>query len=134
MNARHPKLQRLQRWLDTGEPCRLSRHIERCVHCQEILEEFSALGEGLVADLQAATSPPVDLKERTHGGVDLRLRNEAALGSLVDLFAIGFDFARTILDLDLDPDLGPGTGPDPTSGDEPHDGELPADQSEGGEA
>ena len=73
-----------------------------------------------VADLQAATDPPEDLTERTHGGVDIRLRNEAAFGSFVDLFAIGFDFARTILDPELTP------------GDEAHDGDGSADQTDGG--
>lgn len=120
MSARHPNRQRLQRWLDTGEPRRLSKHIERCAHCQDVLEEVSALDEGLVADLQAATDPPEDLTERTHGGVDIRLRNEAAFGAFVDLFAIGFDFARTILDPELTP------------GDEAHDGDGSADQSDGG--
>ncbi|MEM7139487.1 MAG: hypothetical protein AAF548_00540 [Actinomycetota bacterium] len=128
MSARHPKPQRLQRWLDTGEPRRLSRHIERCAHCQETLDNLSALDEGLVADLQAATTPPEDLTERTHGGVDVRLRNEAAVGSFIDLFAIGFDFARTILDPDLDPE----TDLEITGGDRPHDRGDAADQSDGG--
>lgn len=121
MNARHPTRQRLQRWLGTGEPRRLSKHIERCAHCQEVLDMLSALDEDLVADLQAATNPPVDLRERTHGGVDIRLRNEAAFGAFVDLFAIGFDVARTILDPELTP------------GDDPHEGRAGADESDGGE-
>ena len=120
MSARHPSRQRLQRWLDTGEPRRLSKHIERCAHCQNLLEEVSALDADLVADLQAATNPPEDLTERTHGGVDVRLRNEAAFGSFIDLFTIGFDFARTILDPELTP------------GGEPHDATDSADQSDGG--
>jgi len=122
MSSRHPKRQRLQRWLDTGETRRVSNHIDRCEHCQEVLEELSALDEGLVADLQAATTPPDDLRERTHGGVDLRLRNEAAFGSLLDLFTIGWDFTRLILDPEL------------TDGDEPHDGSRSADDIDGGTA
>ena len=98
MSARHPKRQRLQRWLDTGEPRRVSHHIERCRHCQEQLEELSALDEELVADLQAATSPPHDLRERTHGGVGVRLHEEAVFGAFIDLFAIGWDFTRAVLD------------------------------------
>lgn len=117
MSARHPTRRRLQRWLDTGEPRRLSKHIERCSRCQELLDEVSALDEELVADLQAATRPPEDLTERTHGGVDTRLRNEAVFGAFVDLFAVGFDFVRTILDTDRAP------------GGEPHDDGPAADQS-----
>lgn len=101
MTARHPTRRRLQRWLDTGEPRRVSRHIERCPQCQEQLEELSRLDEDLVADLQAATDPPEDLRARTYGGVDVRLHNEAVLGAFIDLFAIGWDFTRAVLDPDL---------------------------------
>ena len=100
MSARHPSRQRLQRWLETGETRRVANHIDTCAHCQEVLEEISALDEGLVADLQTATTPPDDLRERTHGGVDSRLRDEAAFGAFLDLFTIGWDVARTVLDAD----------------------------------
>jgi hypothetical protein len=120
MSARHPNFQRLQRWLDTGGPRRVSNHIERCDHCQELLENLSALDEGMVADLQAATSPPDDLRERTHGGVDVRLRNEAAFGAFLDLFTIGWDLLRTVLDPEL------------TEGEETHDGDGAADDIDGG--
>jgi hypothetical protein len=122
MNARHPNRRRLQRWLETGDTRRVTKHIERCSVCQETMEELSALDEKLVADLQAATSPPADLRERTHGGVDMRLRNEAAVGAFLDLFTLGWDFARTVVDPEL------------THGDGPHDDTDPADHSNGGEA
>ena len=120
MSARHPKRQRLQRWLDTGGPHRVSRHIERCPQCQEQLEELTALDEELVADLQAATSPPHDLRERTHGGVDVRLHEEAVFGSFIDLFTIGWDFTRSVLD------------PEFTGRGETHHGQAPADETDGG--
>ncbi len=119
MNARHPNRRRLQRWLDTGEPRRVSNHIESCAHCQEILEELSALDEDIVADLQAATTPPADLRERTHGAVDGRLRDEAALGAFLDLFTIGWDVVRCVVDPE-------------TEGGGPHDDGSAADGSEGG--
>lgn len=125
MNARHPNRQRLQRWLETGDTRRVSNHIERCLHCQELLEEISALDEGLVADLQAATTPPDDLRERTHGGVDLRLRNEAVFGSFLDLFTIGWDVARCLVDPDT-------VDPDATEGERPHDPPAAADDTDGG--
>ncbi len=120
MSARHPKPQRLQRWLDTGEPRRVSNHIEGCLDCQALLETLSELDEGLVADLQAATTPPDDLRERTQGGVDVRLRNEAALGAFLDLFAIGWDVTRAILDPEL------------TEGDDAHGAAPSADDTDGG--
>ena len=138
MSARHPKRQRLQRWLETGETRRVSNHIERCDHCQEILEEISALDEGLVADLQAATTPPGDLRERTQGGVDVRLRNEAAFGAFLDLFAISWDVARVLVDpgaVDpntVDPNTVELNAVDPTAGDGPHDDGPAADDTDGG--
>ncbi|MEQ8843186.1 MAG: hypothetical protein RIB98_19590 [Acidimicrobiales bacterium] len=119
MSARHPNPQRLQRWLDTGEPRRVSNHIEGCLRCQEQLEKLSELDEEMVADLQAATTPPDDLRERTHGGMDVRLRNEAAFGAFLDLFAIGWDVARSILDPEL------------TEGDDPHGAAPAADDADG---
>ena len=102
MTTRHPSRRRLQRWLDTGETRRVSQHIEECEQCQAALEELSALDEDMVADLQAATTPPEDLHERTHGGVDARLRNEAALVAFADLFAIAWDVTRMLVDPDTE--------------------------------
>ena len=119
MSPRHPSRQRLLRWLDTGEPRRVERHVDECPACQAVLEDLSALGDDLVADLQAATRPPDDLTARTHGGVDGRLRDEAAFGAFLDLFAVGWDVARTILD--------PTTVRDPA-----HAADDPADESDGG--
>lgn len=98
MTTRHPSRPRLQRWLDTGNPRRVANHIETCEHCQEILEDLSALDESTVADLQAATTPPEDLRERTTDGVDARLRDEAALVAFGDLFAIGWDVVRHVVE------------------------------------
>lgn len=139
MTARHPNRQRLQRWLETGETRRVSQHIDECDHCQEVLEEISALDEGLVADLQTATAPPDDLRARTHGGVDNRLRNEAAFGLFLDLFTIGWDVARTVLDVDTNKALltepllvePVPIEPVPTDGDGPYDGATDADQDNG---
>ncbi len=119
MSPRHPSHQRLQRWLDTGEPRRVERHVDECPDCQATLDELSALGDDVVADLHAATRPPDDLAARTQGGVDGRLRDEAAVGAFLDLFAVGWDVARTILD--------PTTVGDPAHGDD-----TPADQTDGG--
>ncbi|MEZ5166349.1 MAG: hypothetical protein R2695_07595 [Acidimicrobiales bacterium] len=120
MTTRHPNRRRLQRWLDTGETRRVASHIEDCARCQEILETLSALDETMVADLEAATTPPEDLRERTHGGVDVRLRDEAATGAFLDLFTIGWDVIRFVLD------------PDTTERDGPHDRRLDADEDPGG--
>ncbi len=129
MTARHPNRQRLQRWLETGETRRVSQHIDECAHCQEVLEEISALDEGLVADLQTATAPPDDLRARTHGGVDIRLRNEAALGVFLDLFTIGWDVVRTVID--ADPSSPSPTDRTATDGGDPHGIVTDADQDNG---
>jgi len=98
MRSRHPSRQRLQRWLETGEPRRVDLHVETCEHCQAVLDELSELDEAVVAELQSAVTPPADLGERTNLGVDDRLRNEAAAGAFMDLFTIGWDVMRHVLD------------------------------------
>ena len=116
---RHPSRQRLQRWLDTGETRRVDAHIAECEHCQAILEELSELDDATVADLQTAVTPPADLTDRTNTGVDERLRDEAAAGAFLDLFTIGWDVMRAVLD--------------PTTDSEsPHDDPLDADDPVGG--
>jgi hypothetical protein len=112
MRTRHPSRQRLQRWLETGESRRVDRHVDECAVCQETLDALSALDEDLVADLQAATTPPADIAERTHGGVDSRLRDEAAFAAFLDLFAVGWEVARCVLDPTTDGDEAHGSGTD----------------------
>ena len=119
MRSRHPSRQRLQRWLETGETRRVEAHIDSCERCQAILEELSELDEGVVAGLQTAITPPDDLGDRTNEGVDERLRNEAAAGAFLDLFTIGWDVLRTVLDPATDRET-------------PHDAGADADEPTGG--
>lgn len=95
---RHPSRRRLQQWLAGGAPRRVDRHVAGCDPCQTVLEELSALDDDLVADLHDTVSPPADLADRTTGGVEERLRDEAALGTFLDLFSIGWAVARTVVD------------------------------------
>ena len=39
MTPRHPSRRRLQRWLDTGDPPRVSRHVDQCEECQMLLDD-----------------------------------------------------------------------------------------------
>ncbi|MEM8708745.1 MAG: zf-HC2 domain-containing protein [Actinomycetota bacterium] len=119
MSPRHPSRQRLQRWLDTGETRRVEAHIDTCEHCQAILEELSELDDSVVADLQTAVAAPDDLTDRTNTGVDERLRDEAATGAFLDLFTIGWEVMRAVID--------------PTTEREtPHPDETDADETDGG--
>jgi len=131
MISRHPSRQRLQRWLDTGaihrSTRRTERHVDDCQDCQSTLEELTELDEGLVADLQMATAPPADLTTRINEGVDDRLRNAAAIGAFLDLFTIGWDVTRTILDPTNEVAREPAT-----EGDITHDTPGSADESDGG--
>lgn len=104
-SRRHPSRRLLQRWLTGDAPRRVERHVDECEQCQVLLEELSALDDELVADLHQAVSPPEDLVDRTAGGVEERLRDEAALGAFLDLFAIGWSVTRAIVDPEahLDP-------------------------------
>lgn len=116
---RHPSRRQLQRWLETGKPKRVEAHVAECELCQAILEELSQLDDEVVADLHTVITPPEDLADRTNIGVDQRLRDEAAAGAFVDLFTIGWEVMRAVLD--------PTTDRDPA-----HDGDDPADDPVGG--
>ncbi len=119
MRSRHPSRQRLERWLKKGETRAVQSHIDSCERCQTILESLSALEEDVVADLQTAIAPPNDLGERTNEGVDERLRNEAAAGAFLDLFAIGWDVMRAVVE-------------PATKTETPHDDGASADEPTGG--
>ena len=119
MGVRHPSRRRLQRWLQTGELRRVEAHIDSCERCQTVLDSLSELDERVVASLESATSPPPDLLERTTGGVEERLRNEASAGAFLDLFTIGWTTVHAVLD------------PTPDRG-SPHDGAANADETMGG--
>ena len=96
--GRHPTRRRLQQWL-TGDASRhVDRHVDECERCQALLEELSALDDDLVADLHEAVTPPADLADRTADRVGERLRDEAALGAFLDLFAIGWATTRAVVD------------------------------------
>lgn len=84
-----------------------------------MLDSLSKLDERVVASLESATSPPPDLLERTTGGVEERLRNEASAGAFLDLFTIGWTTVHAVLD------------PTPDRG-SPHDGAANADETMGG--
>jgi hypothetical protein len=98
--GRHPSRRRMHQWLAGNAPRRIDRHVEACERCQSLLEQLSALDDELVADLHDAVAPPADLEARTTDGVGERLRDEAALGAFLDLFAVGWLATRTIVDPD----------------------------------
>jgi len=92
------------KWLETGGPGRVDRHIAGCDHCQDQLDKLSQLDDSTIEVLVAATEPPSDLNERVSDGVDSRLRDEAAAGAFADLFAIGWDLLRCVIDPDPEVD------------------------------
>ena len=128
---RHPARRRLQQWLAGEAPRRVDRHVEECDICQAALEELSSLDAELVSDLGDAFTPPEDLTDRTTDGVHERLRDEAAFAVFLDLFAIGWDMARAMIDPDAD-DPSERDSSSATDRGEPHGRTSPADQ-DGGE-
>lgn len=98
MTTRHPPDEVLVRWLETGRPRRVGRHVEDCDECMERLDVVSDLDGGLITGLQSASAPPADLHARTTGGVSDRLAAEEALSSVLDLFTVPWRTAASILD------------------------------------
>ena len=102
--SRHPTQPELQRWLESGESPRVSKHVGSCDRCMEALERLSDLDDAMVADLGTALAPPADVELRTARQVDKRLRDEAAITTFIDLFTLGWFATRTILDIEEDSD------------------------------
>lgn len=98
MTTRHPPDEVLVRWLETGRPRRVGRHIEECDVCMERLEDVSDLDGGVLTGLESASAPPADLHARTAGGVSDRLAAEEALSTVLDLFTVPWRTASSILD------------------------------------
>ena len=96
MWRRHPDPLRLQAWLEQGDPQRVGRHVDRCERCMAALEELSDLDDTIVADLAEVLAPPRGFEDHTSSQLERRLRNEDALMTFLDLFAAGWDVARTI--------------------------------------
>jgi hypothetical protein len=96
MWRRHPNATRLQAWLDHGDPSRVGRHVDRCDRCLAALEELSDLDDSIVADIAEVLAPPHGIEDHTSTQLERRLRNEDALMTFFDLFAAGWDVARTI--------------------------------------
>lgn len=96
--SRHPNDDVLARWLESGKPARVARHIESCDPCLERLDALSVLADGVRSGLDDASAPPVDLHARTAGGVHGRLAAEEAAAAFVELFALPWRTAAAILD------------------------------------
>lgn len=97
-DTRHPRDDLLLRWLESGRPRRVGRHVEECDVCMARLEAVSDLDGGLLSDLESASAPPSDLHTRTTGEVADRLAAEEALASVLELFAVPWRTATSILD------------------------------------
>jgi hypothetical protein len=94
--SRHPNAARLQAWLETGEPNRVGRHVAECERCMASVEELSLFDDSLRADIAEVWAPPSDVEDRTAQQLQRRLRNEEALLTFVDLFAVGWDAVRLV--------------------------------------
>ena len=135
---RHPNAARLQAWLETGEPNRVGRHVAECERCMTSVEELSLFDDSLRADIAEVWAPPSDVEDRTAQQLQRRLRNEEALLTFVDLFAVGWDAIRLVFhpeeEFDRTPDDPGDTEVDTRAADEsaarPQDRGARADGSE----
>jgi hypothetical protein len=118
---RHPNAARLQAWLETGEPNRVGRHVAECDRCMTSVEELSLFDDSLRADIAEVWAPPSDVEDRTAQQLQRRLRNEEALLTFVDLFAVGWDAIRLVFHPEDEEHDG---------AEEPHDRGARADGSE----
>lgn len=118
--SRHPTDPRLMRWLESGRPRRVGRHVEACDTCLERVEVVSDLDGGLRSELESASAPPEDLHRRTTGGVQGRLAAEDSLVAWLELFSVPWQTAATLMEIDP---LTPQRGDTPPGRTDRHDAE-----------
>ncbi len=94
----HPGADDLRRWLETEKPERVGEHVIGCDECMTYLETITDLENDLVTTLNRAWSPPMGIEQRTATGVEQRIRREETMLGFLDLFAIGGDVFRTLID------------------------------------
>jgi len=94
--TRHPSAAALDRWLVTGRPGRVDRHVAGCDECAAALEARSELVPEMRAGLAAATAPPDDLGGRTDEAVRERIAADDALAVVLELFLLPLEVAGTI--------------------------------------
>lgn len=94
----HPSDEVLGLWLETAKPSRVGRHLEECDRCLDRLDELSDLGGGLRSELDSVSAPPIDLRERTTGGVRERLAAEEAAAAFAELFALPWRTMSVLVD------------------------------------
>ncbi len=94
----HPGHDDLRRWLETEKPERVGDHVSGCGECMAYLETVTDLESDLVSSLNQAWSAPMGIEQRTATGVEHRIRREETMLGFLDLFAIGGDVFRTLID------------------------------------
>ncbi|MCH7788347.1 MAG: hypothetical protein IH940_02785 [Acidobacteria bacterium] len=94
----HPSDEQLRDWLAEDVSASVTAHIERCEACLDRVEGLSDLGDALVGSLKDEWSAPMGIEQRTSSGIESRMRREEAMFGFLDLFAIGGDVFRTVLD------------------------------------
>ena len=94
MRLGHPRMRKLQRWLDGNEPS-LDRHLDKCTHCSDRLEtgvEDAETRIGLA--LRQLLSMPDQFPDRLQVTVDQRLSARDDLSLASELFGLPLRAAR----------------------------------------
>ncbi len=98
--GRHPSREHLLDWLESGAPDRVTRHVHDCESCMAQLDDLSELEPAVVARLGTTLAAPDEVSARTARAVDRRLRDRGALSVFADLFTVGGEWARIVLNDD----------------------------------
>jgi hypothetical protein len=93
----HPTDDQLVRWLGSGKPNRVGRHLEACEPCLDRLDALSDLDGGLRERLGTASDPPPGFQARAAEAAKDRLAAEEAAGAFVELFALPWRTAAALL-------------------------------------
>lgn len=97
MSRSHPSDQDLIRWTTSGRGRRAEQHALHCGFCEQRLEALTELAPETTARLAAALSPSSKLLDRLTEHLHQRLLNQETLAVLADLFEVGPETSRLLV-------------------------------------
>ena len=87
----------LRRWLATGRPSRVGRHVESDPAIAARLDALTALTGAQAGALEDLVTPEPRFEHRTAIGVQQRVAAYEAASTMLDLLGLGFHVGRAVL-------------------------------------
>lgn len=93
----HPSTRRLAKWLESGGPDDIDRHVADCARCATRLEELAEPVPELTTALNQTLQPPDDLVRRLGVRMTDSMRSREDLAIIVELMGIPWHTVQTLM-------------------------------------